>query len=121
MLIDPADPNSRSVGSFFVNPVLSELEYTTFKEKLNSVGIKRAPAYKSPDGTKISAAWLIENSGFSKGYKRNGVGISTNHSLALVNYSGSTREILALASDIETAVHEKFGIKLGKEAVVISS
>ncbi len=119
MLIDPADPNSKSVGSFFVNPILSEVELSNFKERLVSNGIKRAPSYKGPEGTKISAAWLVENSGFEKGYKRNGVGISSNHSLALVNYSGSTKELLALASDIQDAVYKKFGILLLKEAVVV--
>jgi UDP-N-acetylmuramate dehydrogenase len=119
MLVDPADPDSRSVGSFFVNPVLSEVEYMNFKERLDSIGIKRAPSYKDANGMKIPAAWLVENAGFRKGYKRDGVGISANHSLALVNYSGTTKEILLLASDIESAVFERFGIKLQKEAVVI--
>ncbi len=119
MLIDSDDPNSRSVGSFFINPVLSEPEYENFKERLIAGGIKRAPSYKGADGMKISAAWLVENSGFHKGYRKNGVGISSNHSLALVNYSGTTREILSLASDIENAVFDKFGIKLRKEAVVV--
>lgn len=118
MLVDPADPNSRSVGSFFVNPVLSKVEYSDFEERLASIGIKRAPSYRDAHGVKISAAWLVENAGFHKGYKRNGVGISSNHSLALVNYAGTTREILSLASNIENGVFEKFGIKLEKEAVV---
>lgn len=119
MLADPADPNSRSVGSFFINPVLSEVEYLNFKERLDSIRVKRAPSYKDANGMKIPAAWLVENAGFVRGYKRNGVGISSNHSLALVNYSGTTKEILLLASDIESAVFERFGIKLQKEAVVI--
>ena len=63
--------------------------------------------------------FFVENSGFQKGYRRNGVGISSNHSLALVNYSGTTVEILSLADDIENAVYDKFGIRLQKEAVVI--
>jgi len=119
MLIDPSDPNSRSVGSFFVNPILSDVEYADFKERLASLGIKRAPCYKSSQGTKISAGWLVENAGFARGYKKNGVGVSSNHSLALVNYSGTTVEILSLADDIENAVYDKFGIRLQKEAVVI--
>jgi UDP-N-acetylmuramate dehydrogenase len=119
MLVDPSDPNSKSVGSFFVNPVLSEVEYSIFKERLNSIGIGRAPSYKDPHGVKIPAAWLVENAGFCRGYKKNGVGISANHSLALVNFSGTAKEILSLASDIENAVLEKFGIALQKEAVVV--
>ncbi len=119
MVIDPNDPNSRSVGSFFVNPILSEVEFENFIEKLNFNRIKRAPSYKSADGIKISAAWLIENSGFHKGYERNGVGISLNHALALVNYSGTANELISLASDIEKGVQEKFGIELEREAVVV--
>ena len=52
-------------------------------------------------------------------YRRNGVGISPNHALALVNYSGTTGELLSLASEIENAVSDKFGIKLKKEAVIV--
>ncbi len=119
MVIDPNDPNSRSVGSFFVNPILTDVDYGNFMEKLNFNRIKRAPSYKSANGIKISAAWLIENSGFNKGYKRDGVGISSNHALALVNYSGTANELLSLASDIEKCVQEKFGIKLEREAVMV--
>ncbi len=119
MVIDPADPNSRSVGSFFVNPVLSEEEYNKFVERLMPLAIERPPSFKSVEGIKIPAAWLVENSGFHKGYVRNGVGISSNHALALVNHSGTTRELLSLASDIEKAVFERFGVKLEKEAVVV--
>jgi UDP-N-acetylmuramate dehydrogenase len=119
MLIDPSDPNSRSVGSFFLNPILSEVEYAGFKERLVANGILDAPIYKEAQGIKISAAWLVENSGFRKGYRRNGVGISSNHALALVNYGGTTKDILSLASDIEEAVYKKFGIRLKREAVVL--
>ncbi len=119
MVVDPDDPNSRSVGSFFVNPILSENEHKNFIEKLSLNGIKSAPSYKDAAGTKLSAAWLIENSGFHKGYGRNGVGISPNHALALVNYSGTAEAILSLASDIEGAVREKFGVQLEREAVVV--
>ncbi|HEY9165562.1 MAG TPA: UDP-N-acetylmuramate dehydrogenase [Candidatus Kryptonia bacterium] len=119
MLIDENDPNSRSVGSFFVNPVLSEMEFSKFAERLKANNIDRAPGFKSDGGIKIPAAWLVENSGFRKGYKRNGVGISSNHALALVNYSGTSAGILSLAQDIESAVSKKFGINLEREAVVI--
>ncbi|MGO9482573.1 MAG: UDP-N-acetylmuramate dehydrogenase [Candidatus Kryptoniota bacterium] len=119
MVIDQGDANSRSVGSFFLNPILSVVEFESFIVKLNLNGIKRAPSYKSGDGIKISAAWLIENSGFYKGYKRDGVGISANHSLALANYSGTTNELLSLATGIENAVREKFGLILKREAVVV--
>jgi len=119
MLVDPGDPNLRSVGSFFVNPILSDSAYLDFLRNLKAEGIERAPSYRAADGIKIPAAWLVEKSGFKKGYRKGGVGISSNHSLALVNYSGTARELLALAADIEEAVQRKFGIRLEREAVVI--
>jgi len=119
MVIDPNDPNSRSVGSFFVNPILSEVEYKNFTDRLSLYGFSKAPSYKSTEGVKVPSAWLIESSGFYRGYKKNGVGISPNHALALVNYSGTTKEILSLASEIENAVYERFRIKLQKEAVIV--
>ncbi len=119
MVIDPADPNSQSVGSFFVNPVLTESEYLRFANRLRLLGIGDAPSFKGEGGFKIPAAWLVENAGFHKGQRKGGVGISSNHALALVNYSGTTRELLALASEIEDQVLEKFGIKLAREAVII--
>ena len=119
MVIDPSDPNSRSVGSFFVNPVLADGKYGDFLERLKRYGLGPAPSYKSEEGIKVPAAWLVENAGFRKGQRRGGVGISTNHALALVNYSGTTKELLTLASEIEDAVGDKFGIKLEREAVII--
>ena len=119
MVTDPADPNSRSVGSFFVNPVLSDEQHDEFLARLKRYGIGPAPSYKSADGTKVPAAWLVEHAGFRKGQRRGGVGISTNHALALVNYSGTTKELLTLASEIEDAVGDKFGIKLEREAVIV--
>lgn len=121
MVIDPTDLHSRSVGSFFVNPVLSEGEYNKLTDGLKLRGIEGPPSFKSTEGVKIPAAWLVENSGFHRGHKRDGVGISPNHALALVNYSGTAKDLLSLASDIEKAVFEKFGIGLEREAVVIRS
>ncbi len=119
MLIDPGDPNSRSVGSFFVNPVLSRNDHEKFLERLKRAGLGPAPSYGNGEGIKVPAAWLVENAGYRKGQRKGGVGISSNHALALVNHSGTTRELLALASDIEKAVYDKFGIKLDREAVVV--
>ena len=67
---------------------------------------------------KISAAWLVEHAGWEKGYAENGVGISSNHALALVNTNGSTEKLLALAAKIEKSVFDKFGIKLEREPYV---
>lgn len=119
MVVDNNDPNSHSVGSFFVNPVLSEEEYGNFLDRLKGNEMEQAPAFSSDGGTKLSAAWLVENSGFRKGYRNGGAGISSNHALALVNYGGTTEELLSLAAEIEKAVFKKFGIVLKKEAVVV--
>jgi UDP-N-acetylmuramate dehydrogenase len=119
MVLDASDPNSKSVGSFFINPVLSDEDYAGFVKKLESYGIGPAPSFRGKEGTKVPAAWLVENAGFRKGRRRGGVGISTNHALALVNYSGNTKELLTLASEIEDAVLNKFGIKLDREAVIV--
>lgn len=119
MVIDKSDPNSKSCGSFFMNPVLNEKTFELFKSKFNSFE-ESFPFYKTGNDYKIPAAWLVEKSGFEKGYKRGGVGISENHSLALININGTTEELLNLADEIEKKVYEKFGIKLFKEPVIIS-
>jgi UDP-N-acetylmuramate dehydrogenase len=119
MVVDEHDPNSRSVGSFFVNPVLSAAEYDSLLGKLRENKIGEAPSFKTAEGMKIPAAWLVENSGFHKGYRMGGVGISSNHALALINQSGTTKELLSLAASIEEAVFKNFGIALEREAVVV--
>ncbi len=119
MVVDDSDPNSRSVGSFFVNPVLTSAQYEAFLGKLKDHKIERAPAFEAVDGVKLSAAWLVENAGFPKGYRQGGVGISSNHALALVNRAGTTRELLSLAAAVEEAVFRKFGVLLEREAVVV--
>lgn len=113
MVIDPADPNSRSVGSFFTNPVVTR-EF--FESKLAGVAV---PAYPAPDGVKLSAAWLVEHAGFPRGFRKGGAGISENHALAIVNRGGSTQDVLALAEEIENQVGRKFGIRLAREPVVV--
>ena len=116
MLFDESDPDSFSCGSFFLNPVLSENEFRNLKSSYPSV-----PHFKTDNGFKIPAAWLIENSGFNKGYTKNGVGISNNHSLALVNRGGTTKSLITFSSDIQKTVFTKFSIKLHPEPVIISN
>jgi UDP-N-acetylmuramate dehydrogenase len=120
MVIDPADPNTKSVGSFFVNPVLSPKEFDALNDRARALGT-RLPVAHFPAGSeiKVSAAWLVEQAGFSKGYRRGKAGISEHHSLALVNHGGTTREILDLASAIEASVLEKFGVRLQREPVFL--
>lgn len=114
MVLDPADPNSRSVGSFFMNPVLSPEEV----ERISAIAMQRgseteAPSFPGRAGTKIPAAWLIERSGYSRGFRRPGAAISENHCLALINPGdGTRRKLLELAEEIRVSVHRIFGVHL---------
>lgn len=123
MVTDENDPYSVSCGSFFVNPVLTEAEFEKFYERIengNFVNDKGSiPFYKSESGIKLSAAWLIENAGFKKGYTKNGAGISSKHSLALVNRGGTASDLLSLAEEIQAKVFDVFGVKLHREPEVI--
>lgn len=117
MVIDTDDINTKSCGSFFMNPVLDKALYEAF---LETAGNLNPSSYKSGDNYKIPAAWLIENSGFYKGYRYQGVGISENHTLALVNYNGTSKELLEFANLIRGKVFEKFGLKLTPEPEIIA-
>lgn len=119
MLMRKEDVNSRSCGSFFTNPVLSKMEFENFRSITSDY--KDVPVYQTGSEYKISAAWLVEQSGFVKGFRKGGVGISSNHSLALINVNGTTKELLDFSSEIEKTVKEKFGIQLIKEPVVVKS
>lgn len=120
MVIDPADPNTRSAGSFFTNPIVDNDQFAKISEIWSSIGDGTpVPSFSSEGNTKIPAAWLIEKSGFHKGYTSGGVGISENHTLALVNKGGTTKELLALAEEIQSKVHSTFEVHLQREPVVI--
>lgn len=121
MVLDPLDPNTRSAGSFFMNPVLSRAEFAGLEARWRT--LQRAgsiPTYPAPNGAvKVPAAWLVEQAGFPKGYRRGGAGVSTRHALALVNLGGTSAELLALADAIVGGVHERFGIRLAYEPEVV--
>src|SRR5256712_9773436 len=120
MVLDPADPNTRSVGSFFVNPVLSVAAFDELARRWRAAGDSDSiPTFPADGRVKVPAAWLIEHAGFGKGHRLGGVGISTHHALALVNHGGTTTQLPALAQSIERAVHERFGILLEREPVVV--
>ncbi|MGB9592299.1 MAG: UDP-N-acetylmuramate dehydrogenase, partial [Candidatus Kryptoniota bacterium] len=120
MILDPDDPNSKSVGSFFVNPVLNEGQFRTFMAKADELGVSdKVPIFPVKGGVKISAAWLVENAGFHRGFRKGGVGISANHALALVNFGGTTSELIGLATEIREKVMSIFGIKLEIEPLVL--
>jgi len=114
MVIDPSDPDTRSAGSFFLNPVLALGDFDRLQAEHGPI-----PAFPAPGGVKVPAAWLVEHAGFLKGYNQRGAGISTKHALALVNRGGAAADLLALASAIEEAVRLRFGIGLEREPVVI--
>jgi UDP-N-acetylmuramate dehydrogenase len=116
MLIVDGDPDCRSAGSFFKNPVVSNHHYARIAEFAGGV-----PGYPAGDGlTKIPAAWLVEEAGFAKGYLLGPAGISSRHSLALIN-RGDARasDILALRDRIIAAVDQKFSICLEPEPVFL--
>lgn len=120
MVVDASDPNSRSVGSFFLNPVLTSEAYEAFLARPHVAALDgRVPAFPAANGVKVSAAWLVEQAGFDKGHRHGGVGISTRHALALVNSGGTAAELLELADSIEATVLERFGIRLEREPVVV--
>ena len=120
MVLDPTDPNGRSVGSFFMNPVLSADAFDRLVHRWGAAGEGDGiPMFPADGRVKVPAAWLIEHAGFGRGYRRGGVGISTRHALALVNHGGTTAELLALAEAIERAVYERFGVRLEREPVVV--
>ena len=121
MVIDPNDPNTRSVGSFFLNPIVDQETLLSVSNQWKIIGDGTVvPTFAFGQKQKIPAAWLIEKSGFKKGYKKNGVGISENHTLALVNYNGTTETLLLLAEEIQQGVEKVFKIRLQLEANVLS-
>lgn len=120
MVIDRNDPNTRSVGSFFLNPIVDSDQFSTISNQWNKIGDgTEVPTFPFENKKKIPAAWLIEKSGFNKGYKKNGVGISENHTLALVNFNGTTNALLELSKEIQAGVKNVFGVQLELEANVV--
>lgn len=120
MLIVPGDEDCRSAGSFFKNPVVSLKRFTDLERRATTRNL-RVPAYSAPGGRKkISAAWLVEHSGFAKGYGDGPAGISRKHTLALVNRGQATAaDIVALKTRIQQAVEETWGITLEPEPVFV--
>ncbi len=117
MVLDPDDADTRSVGSFFMNPIVGSVE----RDRVASATGVEPPAYAmGGDRVKLPAAWLIERAGFRKGDADGAVGISTKHTLALVNRGGATaRDVLRLATRIKRTVLEHFGVWLRPEPVFV--
>jgi UDP-N-acetylmuramate dehydrogenase len=122
MLLVGGDPDCRSAGSFFKNPVVSKAQF----QQIAARSTKEPPHFPVGDSAenaglkKIPAAWLIEQAGFAKGYVLGNAGVSSRHTLALINRGGaSAAEIVALAAEIRDRVGERFGIHLEMEPVMV--
>ena len=121
MVIDPADPDTRSVGSFFTNPVLSATAFAEVERRWTAGGgTAPVPSHAAGDGVKVPAAWLVERAGFPRGTARRGARVSAKHTLALVNDGGTTEDLLALADEVTAAVEARFGVRLEREPVVLA-
>jgi UDP-N-acetylmuramate dehydrogenase len=118
MLLQPGDADCRSAGSFFKNPVVPATLLDSLAQQL-SVEKAGIPAYPAQDGeVKLSAAWLIERAGFPKGYVLGNAGISSRHTLALINRGGATAaDVLALRDKLVEAIASRFAIRLEPEPV----
>ncbi|GAA0304163.1 UDP-N-acetylmuramate dehydrogenase [Streptomyces polychromogenes] len=123
MVLDPADHDTWSAGSFFHNPILTDEAYAAFlvraQDRLGPDTVP--PAYPAGEGrTKTSAAWLIDKAGFTKGYGTGPARISTKHTLALTNRGEATTEdLLTLAREVVAGVREAFGVTLVNEPVTV--
>jgi UDP-N-acetylmuramate dehydrogenase len=132
MVLDPDDPDTRSAGSFFLNPVLDHAHLAAVERAAHAVvgSGTRVPCYPAGDGqVKVSAAWLIEQAGFGKGYPATAAGVSAaaarisfKHTLALVNPGeATTASLLALAREIREGVRKAFGVELVSEPVLVGA
>jgi UDP-N-acetylmuramate dehydrogenase len=125
MVIDEWDPNRRSVGSFFTNPIVSAEQAARLVDQALAGGmVKRrqeVPVFAAPGGAvKLAAGWLIERAGISKGLRRGAVGISSRHALALVHHGGgTTADLIALAREVRDAVEARFGVRLVPEPTLL--
>jgi len=117
MVLDPDDPNRRSCGSFFVNPVVPAAE----AERIAAVaGDPAMPRWPQPGGTrvKLPAAWLIERVGFARGHADGPAGLSTRHALAIVAREGArAADVVRVARRVRDGVLARFGVRLHPEPV----
>lgn len=125
MVLDEADHDTWSCGSFFTNPLLSEGEFADLEERVGDrlgADVPGPPRFPEPGGrVKTSAAWLIERAGFGKGFGMPGpAALSTKHTLAVTN-RGDARaaDVVALARTVRDGVREAFGVTLVNEPVIL--
>lgn len=115
MVLDPRDPDTRSVGSFFTNPVLDEARFVELQRSAPG-----APGFAAPGGYKVPAGWLVEQAGFPRGYRKATAAISSKHALALTARPGGTAaDVLALAREVRNGVRDLFGVVLEPEPVLV--
>jgi UDP-N-acetylmuramate dehydrogenase len=123
MVIDPNDIDSRSAGSFFVNPTVTREDCERIKHVAGRLigGSGAMPTFPAADDkVKLSAAWLIERAGINRGYVHGNVGTSTKHALAIINRGGGTsREVLELKEMIQERVLDQFGVALTPEPIFV--
>lgn len=121
MVINANDPNSRSAGSFFKNPIVTNEKFAELTKNARLSGIEEVPKFfVDAQSVKIPAAWLIEKSGFQKGFRRGKVGLSTRHTLAIVNLGGaSAADVLDLKNEIQDKVRENFDVSLVPEPIFV--
>jgi UDP-N-acetylmuramate dehydrogenase len=122
MVLNPGDPDTRSAGSFFTNPVITAAEFARVEAAAADRGAGQVPCFSAGDGLlKVPAAWLIEHAGFTKGYGApSPARVSAKHSLALVNTGdATTADLLALAREIVDGVRAAYGVTLSPEPILI--
>jgi len=117
MVLDDADHDTWSVGSFFTNPVVDAGHFDRIRDSAGGP----VPNYPAADGVKLAAGWLVERAGFGKGFPgRGSCRLSTKHALALTNRGGAgTADVLALARTVRDGVYETFGVTLVPEPVLV--
>jgi UDP-N-acetylmuramate dehydrogenase len=126
MVIDAADENRRSAGSFFMNPIVAPEEADRVAAQVLAEGLVTAlaqvPRFPAPGGVKLAAGWLIEKAGIDKGFRLGPVGVSSRHALALVHHGGGhTSDLLALARVVRDTVAVRFGVRLVPEPTLLGA
>ncbi len=121
MLVRQGGLDANSAGSFFKNPIVEQAKFAEIVETAKKLGIENVPSFNADDSkVKIPAAWLIEKSGFQKGFTKGNAGLSTKHTLALTNRGGATaNEMFALKDEIQRTVKDKFDVELVPEPVFV--
>ena len=120
MVLDDADHDTWSVGSFFTNPIVTPADF----DRIQAGSDAPVPNYPAPNGVKLAAGWLVEHAGFRRGYPDDEapVRLSTKHALAVTNRGKATAaEVIALARRVRDGVEATFGIRLTPEPILVGA